>query len=99
MATFPTSQRVPPAPIAAAPRPRAAGTPAGSTRGRSVLLYLLLLAGLALVIGPFLWMVLGSFKPQAEFLRLPPTWLPETWTTGNYERLFQNLDFPRFFTN
>ena len=33
-------------------------------------------------------MVLGSFKPQGEFLRIPPTWLPEQPTLDNYQRLF-----------
>ena len=99
MATYPASQPVPTSPVSPAPARRVAGTTAGEGRGRRILLYLLLIGGLLLVIGPFVWMVLGSFKPQAEFLRLPPTWLPETVTTGNYERLFQNLDFPRFFTN
>jgi multiple sugar transport system permease protein len=98
MSAFPTAQRVPPVP-SAGPRPRAAASPAGASGGRRALLYLLLILGLVLVVGPFAWMVLGSFKPQAEFLRLPPTWLPETWTLDNYRRLFQNLDFPRFFTN
>ena len=27
--------------------------------------------GLLLMVGPFLWMLLGSFKPQAEFLAQP----------------------------
>jgi multiple sugar transport system permease protein len=98
MSAFPTAQRVPPVP-SAGPPPRAAANPAGASGGRRALLYLLLIVGLVLVVGPFAWMVLGSFKPQAEFLRLPPTWLPETWTLDNYRRLFQNLDFPRFFTN
>jgi multiple sugar transport system permease protein len=75
---------------------RAVGEAGG---GRRALVYALLIAGLVLMIGPFLWMVLGSFKPQAEFLRLPPTWLPETWTIDNYQRLFAQLDFPRFFFN
>jgi multiple sugar transport system permease protein len=62
-------------------------------------LYVLLFLGLLLMIAPFIWMVLGSFKPQAEFLRTPPTWLPEQPTTDNFERLFSKLDFPRFFFN
>ena len=51
------------------------------------------------MVGPFLWMLLGSFKPQSEFLRMPPTWLPEHPTLDNYQRLFDRLDFPRFFLN
>jgi multiple sugar transport system permease protein len=79
-------------------------TAAGRTERRrpnraSIVLYVLLFLGLLLMIGPFVWMLLGSFKPNAEFLRTPPTWLPETPTLGNYQQLFDRLDFPRYFFN
>ena len=61
--------------------------------------YILLTGGLALMVGPFLWMILGSLKPAADFLRNPPTFLPSTFTTDSYGRLFEQLDFPRFFFN
>ena len=62
-------------------------------------LYVLLTILLLLVITPFLWMVLGSFKTQNELLRDPPTWLPELWTLDNYQRLFDRLSFGRYFAN
>ena len=77
--------------------PREAGAPKRSRA--SIVLYVLLTLGLIAMVAPFVWMVLGSFKPQAEFLRLPPTWLPEQPTTGNYQRLVDQLDMPRFFFN
>ena len=77
--------------------PRAAGAPKRSRA--SIVLYVLLTLGLIAMVAPFVWMVLGSFKPQAEFLRLPPTWLPEQPTTDNYQRLIDQLDMPRFFFN
>ena len=61
--------------------------------------YVILIAGLVLMVGPFLWMVLGSIKPEADFLRNPPTFLPSSPTTASYNRLFDQLDFPRFFFN
>src|SRR5262245_20489701 len=83
-----------------APVAVATARPGPSRRTRTnPLLWVLLIGGLILMIGPFLWMVLGSFKPQAEFLRIPPTWLPEQWTLDNYDRLVARLDFPRFFFN
>jgi multiple sugar transport system permease protein len=51
------------------------------------------------MVGPFLWMVLGSIKPESDFLQNPPTLLPTAATTNNYTRLFDQLDFPRFFFN
>jgi multiple sugar transport system permease protein len=50
-------------------------------------------------VGPFLWMILGSLKPPAEFLVSTPTFLPKDPTMDNYGRLFGQLDFPRFFFN
>jgi multiple sugar transport system permease protein len=61
--------------------------------------YIVLTAGLVLMIGPFLWMVLGSVKPAADFLQSTPTFLPSAATTDNYTRLFEQLDFPRYFFN
>ena len=61
--------------------------------------YIFLIAGLALMVGPFLWMVLGSLKPESDFLRNPPTFLPSAPTTDNYGRLFDQLNFPQFFFN
>jgi multiple sugar transport system permease protein len=61
--------------------------------------YVALAAGLVLLAGPFLWMLLGSFKTDAELRSVPPTWLPENATSDNYRQLFTQLDFPRFFFN
>lgn len=71
----------------------------GGRTGSNTLAYVLLVGGLLLMVGPFLWMVLGSVKPEADFLRNPPTLLPSASTTDNYGRLFDQLDFPRFFFN
>lgn len=62
-------------------------------------LYAVLLAGLVVVVAPFVWMVLSSFKPEGEIRRVPPTWWPETFTLDNYVQLFSRLDFPRYFLN
>ena len=72
---------------------------ARSSVARRWWIYALLTIGLLLMVGPFLWMLLGSLKPQAEFLVSTPTFLPKNPTTNNFERLFNNLDFPRFFFN
>lgn len=85
-----------PATIPAAPP---AGAPAGPRRRRATWVYLVLAVGLVVMLAPFLWMVLGSFKPEAELQRVPPTWWPETPSLGNYRQLFDRLDFPRFFAN
>jgi multiple sugar transport system permease protein len=77
-------------------RPRLAGA---SRRPSQAPAYVLLIGGLVLMVAPFAWMVLGAVKPEADFLRNPPTLLPSTATLDNFGRLFDELDFPRFFLN
>lgn len=62
-------------------------------------LYLLLTVALLLVITPFVWMVLGSVKTNAELRQVPPTWLPESPTLDNYRGLFDRLSFGTYFFN
>jgi ABC-type glycerol-3-phosphate transport system permease component len=54
----------------------------------------------ALVVIPFLWMLLGSFKPNYELMRAQgqTLWI-ENPTFQNYRRLFQEYDFARYFLN
>ena len=62
-------------------------------------LYAVMALGLVFVVIPFVWMVLSSFKPDAEVTAIPPTVWPETPTTDNYQQLFTRLDFPTYFAN
>ena len=89
-----TPGRTVPAPIPA-DRPRRASRGAAG----SWWLYALLILGLLLLVGPFIWMILGSFKTSGELRQVPPTWLPEQWTTANYQDLFDRQNFLRFFLN
>jgi multiple sugar transport system permease protein len=73
------------------------------TRHRDIVartvLYVVLVAGLLVMVGPFLWMLLSSVKPEAEIRQVPPTWWPKTFTSFNYHELFARLDFPKYFGN
>jgi multiple sugar transport system permease protein len=61
--------------------------------------YVVLTGGLVLLVGPFLWMLLGSFRPDRELKQVPPSWLPQDPTLDNYRTLFTQLDFPTYFFN
>jgi multiple sugar transport system permease protein len=80
-------------------------TPLAGRAGRprdlaaAVTLHLVLAAGLLVMIAPFLWMLLSSFKSEGEVRRVPPSWWPADPTLANYRELFDRLDFPRYFTN
>lgn len=62
-------------------------------------LYIVLSAGLVLMILPFVWMILGSFKTDAEIRQNPTGFLPADPTLDNYTTLFGRLDFTTFFLN
>ena len=48
---------------------------------------------------PFIWMILSSFKPGTEIVKMPPTFIPHTFTLKNYQTLFERLPFGRYFLN
>ncbi|MFE9043543.1 carbohydrate ABC transporter permease [Streptomyces sp. NPDC007818] len=54
---------------------------------------------LLVMLVPFLWMLSGSFKPEADIRRVPPVLIPTDPTTANYAELFDSLDFVGMFTN
>ena len=62
-------------------------------------IYLVVTIALVLVITPFAWMVLGSFKSEGELRQVPPTWWPNAASLDNYTLLFAKLDFATYFAN
>ncbi|WP_374313577.1 carbohydrate ABC transporter permease [Microbacterium sp.] len=62
-------------------------------------LHIVLALGLIAMIMPFVWMILGSLKSDAEIRQNPTGFLPQNPTTENYETLFGRLDFTTFFIN
>lgn len=71
----------------------------GAPTVRRALLYAGLTVAVILVLLPFVWMLLGSFKDQGEILRNPQGWWPEQPTLANYSRWFGELHIGSFFVN
>ena len=77
------------------------------SRNRSIRLvggtvvYAILILGTIVTLVPFVWAVLTSLKPVSEILRVPPTFLPQTWTLKSYQTIFNDPNVPifRFFFN
>jgi multiple sugar transport system permease protein len=59
--------------------------------------YLLLTLGAVLMVFPFVWMLLSSFKDAREVLS--PAILPSQFTLANYIEVLTRTAFPRWFTN
>ncbi|GAA3814886.1 carbohydrate ABC transporter permease [Sphaerisporangium flaviroseum] len=88
-----------------APRPRRGGTVTfeQAERIRKVRragAYVLLVAGTAVFVLPFLWMVTTSLKSDAENLAFPPEFFPDSFNFENYVRGWTgNLPFNSFLIN
>ena len=61
--------------------------------------HIVLLAGAAVMIVPFLWMLSASLKPLSEVILIPPTWIPRQPTLTNYLEVWNELGFSRYFFN
>ena len=66
---------------------------------RKSLTYIVLTLGLGVVVTPFGWALLSSFKPEQEIRRDPPTFLPAHPTLAGYRELFHRLDLFTVFAN
>jgi multiple sugar transport system permease protein len=58
-----------------------------------------LIGGSLLMLLPFAWMILSSFKTQYEILSTPPTFLPLEWHPENYVLAWNTAPFGRFYLN
>lgn len=61
--------------------------------------YAVLVACAALLVGPFVWMVIASLKTDADIRRLPPSLVPDPVTGDNYSRVLDAFPFWRFARN
>jgi ABC-type glycerol-3-phosphate transport system permease component len=66
---------------------------------RLVALYIILVIGAILFIGPFLWMLSSSFKTLAEVQTWPVVWIPSKIIWQNYPDIFAKTPFARFLLN
>lgn len=68
-------------------------------RQKKFITYLLLIFGLAIVVIPFWYMLVTSFKPQSYIFEIPPKLWPEEITLKNYQEAIQKNDFGLYFMN
>jgi multiple sugar transport system permease protein len=68
-------------------------------RSRNLVPHLILSLGAVIMVGPFIWEILTSFKTFADSIHVPPLLLPSPFRWQNYETVFQTLPFGSLFTN
>ncbi len=58
-----------------------------------------LLAGAAMILIPFFWMITSSLKTEAELYTFPPKWIPDPPQWGNYLRALTIYPFGLYYCN
>jgi ABC-type glycerol-3-phosphate transport system permease component len=64
-----------------------------------IIWYTLLIAVIALSLGPIVWMISTSFKPESDIVTINIEWIPRTFTLGNYKNVLAQYDMLRWTFN
>ena len=59
-----------------------------SKRTRTIIYFIIATICTILLAFPIYWMIISSFKSQAEIFSLTPTFWPKDFSTGGYEKMF-----------
>ena len=70
-----------------------------SRKVSTALVYAALIAGSITMIFPFVWMLLTSFKTQAESMAIPPQIFPAQWNFDNFAKALESLPFWNLYMN
>ena len=65
----------------------------------ALIIHIVLVIGSFIMIFPFIWMILTSFKSNGESLLIPPTFLPKEWLVENYTEVTRTLPFGALYFN
>ena len=70
-----------------------------SRRTGKIVTYAALAAGSIIMVFPFVWMVLTSFKTQEESMKVPPVIFPARWLLDNFSEAIASLPFVNMYIN
>ena len=70
-----------------------------SRKRMTVLTYIALILGAIIMVFPFLWMILTSFKTVAESNAVPPVIFPSTFRWDNFQEAAASLPFLKLYLN
>lgn len=71
----------------------------GTKKLSDIFMVIFLCLGSAIMLYPFIYMILSSFKENQEIIRIPPTFLPEKPTFKHYQLVLGEKNFGLFFWN
>ena len=68
-------------------------------RTRTIGTYAFFIIGSIIMIFPFVWMFLTSFKTVSESMQIPPDILPHQWNVSNFKEAMASLPFGALYKN
>lgn len=71
----------------------------GARRRQPYLVHGLLIIGAIIMVFPFVWQLLTSFKNFAGATSIPPQWIPDPWDFSNFGKVFDAMPFGQMFVN
>ena len=82
-----------------AAKPVTANKESSYRRNAKLLVHIILIMGSFIMIFPFVWMILTSFKTQGEAIMIPPILLPSSWAPVSYIEVLRTLPFDKLYYN
>lgn len=70
-----------------------------SKKRRTIGIYIFFAIGSIIMIFPFVWMFLTSFKTVSESMQIPPTILPKSWSLDSFKDALGSLPFFSLYKN
>lgn len=64
-----------------------------------IFIHIILILGSFIMIFPFIWMILTSFKTQGEAIMIPPIIFPSHWEFTEYAEVLRTLPFDALYVN
>jgi multiple sugar transport system permease protein len=83
----------------AIPVRRSTGRKPGANTTQTIILHVILAIGAFVMVFPFIWMILTSFKDISQAFLIPPKWIPDPWVWENYPNSLAALPFGRAYFN
>jgi multiple sugar transport system permease protein len=78
---------------------RDTGRKPGANTAQTIILHVILALGAFVMVFPFIWMILTSFKDISQAFLIPPKWIPDPWVWENYPNSLAALPFGRAYFN
>lgn len=82
-----------------AAKPVSVNKESSNRRNAKLLVHIILIMGSFIMIFPFVWMILTSFKTQDEAIMIPPILLPSSWAPVSYIEVLRTLPFDKLYFN